>query len=273
MSNIATKRGWFRRWVWSGLSVLGAVAALVGPTVSGTVGEPERFLWLAVGIVGAILATIPALLEKRTAERRITSLQGQVVDAKKQGRKDLLVIIDWALTPLVEQLGRLVRTTPSSHRRQLLASDFQTQALNTLKEVIDPSIPQLRANYFKLQYDANDNPILVAVKSTAKPTRQSFRTGTAEGDAVMDMLAGAETVFCRDTAVDAPPGFDASRVRDYKTFISATAFDGIEPDGMLTVDAPKSGTLTGADKGLVRLVAALVAISESIRDRKKEVSM
>lgn len=253
--------------------MLGAVAALVGPTVSGTVGEPDRYLWLSLGIVGAVLATVPALVEKRVAERRISSLQQQVVDAKKQGRIDLLLIIDWALTPLVEQLGRLVRTTPNSTRRQLLASDFQTQALNTLKEVIDPSIPQLRTNYFKLQYDDNDNPILVAVKSTAKPTRQSFRTGTSEGDAVMDMLAGTETVFCRDTAVDAPLGFDTSQTRDYRTFISATAFDGTEPDGMLTVDAPNSGTLTGADKGLVRLVAALVAISESIRDRKKEVPM
>lgn len=246
------------------------MAAVVGPTVSGTVGEPERYYWLAIGIVGAVLAALPALIEKRAAERKITSLQREVVDAKKQGRKDLLVIIDWALTPLVEQLGRLVRTSPGTTKRQLLASDFQTQALNTLKEVIDPSIPQLRANYFKLQYDEDDNPFLQAVKSTAKPTRDSFRTGTAEGDAVMDMLASAETVFCRDTSVDPPKGFDAGRRRDYKTFISATAFDGIEPDGMLTVDAPKSGTLTGADKGLVRLVAALVAISESVRDRKKD---
>lgn len=262
-----------RRWVWSGLSVIGAVAALVGPTVSGTVGEPERYIWLGAGVAGAVLATLPALVEKRAAERRIKSLQQDVVNAKKQGRQDLLVIIDWALTPLVEQLGRLVRTGPNSTRRQLLASDFQTQALNTLKEVIDPSIPQLRANYFKLQYDNDDNPVLLAVKSTAKPTRQSFRTGTPDGDAVMDMLASAETVFCRDTALDPPQGFDVNRPRDYKTFISATAYDGVEPDGMLTVDAPKSGTLTGADKGLVRLVAALVAISESVRDRKKEASM
>lgn len=249
------------------------MAAVVGPTVSGTVGEPERYVWLSSGIIGAILAALPVLIEKRAAERKIATLQRDLVDAKKQGRKDLLVIIDWALTPLVEQLGRLVRTSPGSTKRQLIASELQTQALNTLKEVIDPSIPQLRANYFKLQYDEADNPFLKAVKSTAKPTRDSFRTNTPEGDAVMDMLASAETVFCRDTSVDPPAGFDAGRRRDYKTFISATAFDGVEPDGMLTVDAPKSGALTGADKGLVRLVAALVAISESVRDRKKEPSI
>ena len=83
------------------------------------------------------------------------------------------------------------------------------------------------------------------------------------------MLAQGSYVFTPDCVEQPPAGFDTTRERVYRTFISAAASDGMDVDGMISVDSPEAGSLTDADATVVQLVATIIAISEAVRDGKK----
>ncbi|MFJ4172224.1 GAF domain-containing protein [Paenarthrobacter sp. NPDC089714] len=286
---------WWARWWHTLFAIVGTVMAFVGAYWGSYSGDDEtpwkiwifeipwQFVGFGVGIVGVTMAAVLPVRETRALNARISTLESDVsraeeegrekVDqAKVEGREDFLLIVDFVLLPLLRNLGRLSRTKPQSRARKELEVEIRTLALNALKEVIDPSIPRLRANFYRLKYSSSDQPYLAQAGSTATPPRQRFdlsRPGT-ESDALLDMLATGSYVFTADCINDPPPGFDNTRPRSYETFISASASDGSEVVGMLTVDSPEAGSLTEADAVLVRLIATVVAIADAIAMGKRD---
>lgn len=263
---------WFGRWLRTILGVVGAVVAFgAGFWAFSLEDDPTGVAWLfVVGVVGTLLAVIMPIWEAKASHKTIAGLKTDVTEAERKGRADLLLVVDFALRPLLEKLGILVRTRKAPEKA-VLAAELKALALAAIKEVIDPPVPQLRANYFKLKYPAPDRPHLQDPVSTATAPRDRFDlgNGSSESDAILYMLAEVGFVFTADCVEDPPEGFDTSRERAYRTFISAAASDGVDVDGMISVDAPEAGSLTEADAMVVQLVATIIAISEAVREGKR----
>ena len=275
---------WLSRWWRTVLSVFGAILAF-GASFFAFFGERDAIVlvWLFIaGSVGTCLAVVSPISEARESHRRIAELEEDlrdaaviqtqaVEDAKSEGRAEFLLIVDFAIRPLLEKLGPLVRSRLVATKTEL-ATELKGMALSALKEVIDPSIPRLRANYFKLKFPpSGQGPYLQDPVSTAKAPRSHFDLGdkTTESDAILEMLGKTDYVFTADWAEDPPRGFDTTKERGYRTFISASASDGMDVDGMISVDSPEAGSLTEADATVVQLVGTIIAISEAVRDGKR----
>lgn len=264
---------WVCLWARPTLGIVGAVVAFgAGFWAFRVEDAPVQTAWLfVVGVAGTLLAVIMPVWETRASNRKIAQLQGEVADAKREGRAEFLLVVDFVIRPLLEKLGTLVRARHSTTKKRL-AAELKGMALSALKEVIDPSIPRLRANYFKLKYPpSGDGPYLQDPVSTATAPRDRFDLGNGlpESDAILHMLGEAGYVFTADCVESPPIGFDATKERVYRTFISAAAYDGRDVDGMLSVDSPEAGSLTDADATVVQLVASIIAISEAIGSGKK----
>lgn len=89
--------------------------------------------------------------------------------------------------------------------------------------------------------------------------RTTFTEGTAAGDAAIGMVLNSENRLCEDIDADPPPGWDASKPRDYKTFISVSVAAGDTAYGMLTLDALEPGDLNNDDLHLLTLMAGALA--------------
>lgn len=295
MDRLGRLAGWWQRWCHTILAIAGTVLAFIGAYWGSYSGDDEtpwivwgleipwQFVGFGVGIVGLAMASILPVRETQALNARITQLQRevdeartdaaeQVEQARVDGREELLFIMDFVLLPLLRRLGPLTRTAPRSTARKTIATEIRMVSLAALKEVIDPAIPRLRANFFKLEYAPDDSAYLVEAGSTATPPRQRFDLSTPgeEADALLEMLATGEYVFTRDCMLDPPKGFDGSRPRSYRTFISASATDGSEVMGMVTVDSPEIGSLTEGDAVLVRLIATVIAVADAIAEGKRD---
>lgn len=264
---------WLGRWGKIVLAVLGAILAFGSAYWASLVeDDPTLQYWLfGIGIIGTGLAVTMPISEARASHRRITELEEDLAEAKREGRQELLLVVDFVIRPLLEKLGILIRIELES-AKNLLAAELKVLALSALKEVIGPKIPQLRANYFKLRYSSSGRgPYLQEPVSTATAPRQRFDLGdmSPESEAIFYMLVKTDYVFTPDCVEEPPVGFDTSKERAYRTFISASAYDGEDVDGMISVDSPEAGSLTEADAKVVQLVGTIIAISEAIRDGKR----
>ena len=70
--------------------------------------------------------------------------------------------------------------------------------------------------------------------------------------------------LCEDIDENPPPGWDTTKQHDYRTFISVSVIAGYTAYGMLTLDALEPGELTTEDKGLLRLMAGVLAAAPSL---------
>ncbi len=92
----------------------------------------------------------------------------------------------------------------------------------------------------------------------------TFTEGTPSGDAAVGMVLADEDRLCEDIETSPPPGWDSTKQRDYRTFISVSVIAGDTAYGMLTLDALEPGDLTAEDKGLLRLMAGILAVALSV---------
>lgn len=260
---------WLDTWWRLVGSVVGGIFALVGPYLGALSDNTVlQGVGLVVGIIGLLIASILPIVEKNNSNREIAALKKDLVDAKEEARADFLFVTNFSLTPLVQKLSKVVLARKGSRDLEAQAAELRTQALGVAREVIGGEHRRVRANYFKLEYLPADRSRLVQAGSTATPPRDYFDFDTDEGEEVLNMLAQNGSRFCPSVVDDPPPGWDMTKQRDYETFISVTSttFPGQEPDGMMTVDGSQRGDLTEADISMLRLIATIVALSESQRN-------
>ncbi|WP_280331405.1 hypothetical protein [Nocardia wallacei] len=82
------------------------------------------------------------------------------------------------------------------------------------------------------------------------------------------MVLEGKTVFTRDVDRDPPEDYQGSKA-GYKTFIASAITNGDDAYGMVTADAPNAGDLVDTDKQIVMLVADLLAIGFTERERER----
>jgi transcriptional regulator with GAF, ATPase, and Fis domain len=81
------------------------------------------------------------------------------------------------------------------------------------------------------------------------------------------MVLNGESLLCEDIDSNPPPGWDTTKQRDYKTFISVSVAAGDTAYGMLTLDALEAGALTNDDLHMLRVMASALAVALAQRTR------
>lgn len=242
-------RHFLRRWWAVGLTWAGIVLGFVGQHLFREIEERWRYLWLALGLLGAGVAATMVAIQRIRADR-----------ALDEAKAELLVTMVDALDPLMESLGQLV-TCPEADRA-VAARALTEKALTAASQILGAK--RTRASYFEVQMDEPRRVVPAGSIGRAGRPRTTFRSGTVAGDYVLGMLERDEHFFCHDTATSAPPGWDASRDRSYRTFLTVPARAGDLVAGMVTVDAPTPGDLAEEDRAFLRVIGTIIAAADLI---------
>lgn len=264
-------------WWPAVVATLGGVLALAGPYF-GQLSDSSFWqgFGLIVGIIGVLAGAVLHVFEtfkhkaelKEAAEaldKAVEDAADRETEAEIRARENYLLLIDWTLGPITKKLAEVLAHKRSSRRFDSAAAELKTQILSSAKEVVGAEPTHVRANYFSLEWLSSGRAVLRAAGSTAHPPRDHFSEESEEGKQVFDMLARNGSLFCDDVVENPPPGWDTSKVRPYRTFISVTVQCDSEPVGMLTVDARDPGDLDEGDVALIKLLGVILAISESQR--------
>jgi putative methionine-R-sulfoxide reductase with GAF domain len=234
-----------RKWRSPAVVALFAGLGIVLHTLQKSTGE---WYWLAAAILAAILAalTVPFFrhLDEKTEKSALLKYQEQIGDG---------------LEPLLQQLVVVSESLPGEARNKELASLVRV-AIEAARHMAGQR--RVRATYYRVHpRKGPKRESLLATHYTGRGTKPKtqFTRGSDAGDYVFKALGDNETIFVKDTQDCDLPGWNRSRVRDYKTFISVPVRGEQRVYGMLTVDAPTVGELTGNDEMFVRCVGLLLA--------------
>lgn len=245
-----------KAWPWVAAALvfvlLSPVAAALTRTASGG--------WLAFWIVVQMLATglaflIPQVRQIRASRNEVTAEQREV-----EVRVETRVAMNDALDPILRLLGQLALER-DAEGRELLRAQAVPLVLATAAEFIGPE--RSRACWFRLDPGPPVSLEPVSAVGRAGSPTTTFVEGTTSGDATIGMVMADEDRLCRDILTEPPPGWDDTKQRDYRAFISVSVIAGDVAYGMLTLDAVEPDTLTEEDKGLLRLMAGMLAVALS----------
>lgn len=231
-----------RAWSWTrtyGSVLLAAGVFLVGVLLRDGDGEVRGWVVFAgVGLV-ALNAALPVVSGRR-ADR---------------ARAEFKITLDDMLQPLVRELSELTSERSVVRRRELTRS-FIVTAANAALGLTEANRP--RVTVFPRQGDVFEHGVSRG-RGDAPVSR--FARGTVEGDAVWRSAEADELRFVRDVNAAAPDGWDRTRVRSYRTFITVPIRAGDDLVGLLTINAPKPGDLTSDDAGVMRVIASLIGVA------------
>ncbi|MHA3704145.1 GAF domain-containing protein [Jatrophihabitans sp. YIM 134969] len=220
--------------------------------------------WLYGGL--ALLATVAAYLTNLAVQQRERDQVLSAEELAESVRRRVNVAVSSALNPLLRIVAQ-VHEEPDDVERHAFRRGAVLAALAGVATSIGP--PSLtRACYFELDLDPSGVPrrlSFVAASGRADEPHTVFEGGTRAGDAALQMIHDDVTVFCRDTAQDAPPGWTDHPHR-YRTFTAVPVRGDREVFGMLTVDCPHPGDLVrDRDEPLIVLFARVLAASQARR--------
>ena len=246
-----------RAWVWITLAFLCVlVAPAAGLAASQTTGARAVTLVIVQCVCTAFAFLIPQV-RQLSAERLQATAEEREVDARTETR----LAMNDALEPVVTLLGNLA-LEPSHAEREQLREKAVTLVLTTAAALIGPE--RSRACWFRLEGGPPKQLIPTEHVGRAGSASTTFVEGTPAGDAAISMVMADGDRLCDDIESNPPPGWDTSKARDYRTFISVSVIAGDTAYGMLTLDALDPGELTAEDKGLLRLMAGVLAAALSI---------
>lgn len=240
-----------KSYPWLVASIAALVAA--GGWLTNVYTGPNLWMvWVGTLLLAALAAYIPISRDQKR-EKTI-----------EQVRRESNVIINDAFGPLVNAVGQVAGARNSKDRNAAVGNVYAlavaataglnnaTRARSSLYFVVDAS------GRWKLPKPKwNSGRVDVA--------RTEFIEGTVAGDAVRKMLDDDGALFCEDTEIDPPAGWDPSIPRNYRTFISvAVTFRG-RGVGMLTVNALEPGDLSVDDVATTQVIASLVGTTYGLR--------
>jgi hypothetical protein len=241
----------YKLWLkWRTTMVVSAAFA-AGAIFQALLRSTNDQLWLtlsiAAGLVGVIVVPVFKDLDTRGEKRLLEKYQTRIHDS---------------LTPLLQLHVQLSEAREKAQQSKLLQRLLQTCLIAAKGGTGDARV---RASYYRVQ------PRLGSKKERLEPetsvgrnisASSVFEKGTKNGNEVFRRLNANETTFQADTSkIDAGqlPGWNTTKNRDYKTFISVPVRGESSIYGMLTVDSTEVGDLTEYDEMYVRCIGLLLA--------------
>jgi transcriptional regulator with GAF, ATPase, and Fis domain len=248
-----------REWPWLVL----AVACVVGSPVAAYAAQQSTGSTVALFFGIQLMLTGLAFLIPQA--RQLHARRGEVTAEQREleARADTRAAVNDALDPILRQLGDISAERSEAARERLIAQAIPF-VLNAASNLIGSE--RSRACWFELTDESPPRlvPRLAAGRSGSPTT--TFEAGTAAGDAAINMVLAGENRLCRNIETDPPPGWDSSKQRDYRTFISVTVAAGDTAFGMLTLDALEPGDLSNDDLHMLGLMASALAAALAQRE-------
>ena len=246
-----------RSWLWVVVAFVFVVLSPVASEAARSSTGTKATAFVVLSAVATGLAFLIPQVRQIAASRSEATAEELEIEARVETR----VAMNDALDPILRLLGNLALEPDEIIRNQLRAQTIPL-VLKTAAEFIGPD--RSRACWFRLEPGppAHLTPTDFAGRAGSPST--TFVSGTASGDAAIGMVLADEDRLCDDVLTDPPPGWDSTKERDYRTFISVSVIAGDTAYGMLTLDALEPGDLTVEDKGLLRLMAGMLAVALSV---------
>jgi hypothetical protein len=230
--------------------VLSPVTAALARSASGG--------WFAFLVVAQAVATGVGFLIPQWRQIVASRSEATAEEREIEVRVETRVAMNDALDPILRLLGNLALEGDEVVRNQMRAQAIPL-VLKTAAEFIGPD--RSRACWFKLEPGPPRRLEPTDFAGRAGSPSTTFTAGSPAGDAAIGMVLADEDRLCEDIETAPPPGWDSTKERDYRTFISVSVIAGDTAYGMLTLDALDAGTLDAEDKGLLRLMAGVLAVA------------
>lgn len=241
-----------RDWPWVLLALVFVVAVPVSAYFAkDATGMKAAWLIGAQVVATAMAFLVPQVRQVRSRRREVTAAERELA-----ARTETRAAMNDALDPILRQLGRISSERLKPARKELIAATVPF-VLHAASNLIGPD--RSRACWFELSDDTPTRLVPIQHAGRSGSPRTTFREGTAAGDAAIGMVLNGENRLCEDIDADPPPGWDESKTRDYRTFISVSVAAGDTAYGMLTLDALEPGDLNNDDMRLLGLMAAALA--------------
>lgn len=242
---------WRRNSVSALLTTVAALAAggafLVG-VLAGSASGGTRQALLGLGVLLTAAGIVLAAIERGRSERARRTAEQVAVQAEE----DLTLTLNGALAPITSYLGELATASREDPVRQALVGQVRQAVVDAAVKL---TAEGARSALYELDPGGTSLGRTVYAGRSTLP-RERFVAGTADGDFVLELVNDGDLVFVDDIAVS--PLVSPS-TEGYSTVIAVAVTAGLQPFGMLTVDAPAPGDLTATDVELVRVLANLLA--------------
>jgi hypothetical protein len=247
-----------RAWPWVAGAVVFVVLSPVAAAAMRSANGSTYLVWAVVQAAATGLAFLIPQLRQVRAERQ----QASAEESEFEVRVDTVLRMNDALDPVVRLLGAIALEPDDVVREQLRAKAVPLVLL-TAAELIGPE--RARACWFPL-VEGPPRQLLPADSAgrSGAPTT-TFTEHTVAGDAALDMVLSDQDRLCVDVDLDPPPGWDAERERDYRTFVAVPVVAADTAYGMVTLDALHPGDLDHDDVRLLRLMAGALAVALAVR--------
>lgn len=163
-----------------------------------------------------------------------------------------------ALDPLVETLGELLAANRAERPEAM--GRLTSAAMVSINQVLN--VPRARVCFYEVQDERENGHLVLKRKQCvgrSGRSRPKFTTATPEGEAVIELLRHDRSDFREDVKKDPPVGWDTTKSRDYRTYLSIPSRAGERVHGLITVDAPRPGDLREDHGTFVRVVGTILA--------------
>lgn len=194
------------------------------------------------------------------------ALGWRAVTSARQAREDFKVVVFDQVGPLAQRLALMSRGNAAERRLAL----GETLTVGVACAAGLATTTRVRATLFGRTVDDAGRDVFVPHTTLGRGDRPQSTfvrdPADAEGSAVWADAERDLPRFCTDVRAEPPPGWDPSKRRTYRTFITVPVHAGRDLVGLLTVNAPHPGDLTDDDAGTLQVIAALLGTALGMAD-------
>lgn len=219
-----------------------------------------KVFWFIVQVVATALAFAIPQVQQIAARRGEQTAEEREVEV----RVDTRATMNDALDPVLRQLAK-ISVEPDRAERDKSIEQVIPFVLEAAAKLIGSE--RSRSCWFELSDDPEPRLVPVLHAGRAGSPTTTFEPGTEAGDAAINMVLTGDHRICEDIDMAPPPGWDTTKPRDYRTFISVSVIAGDIAYGMLTLDALEPGDLTTDDLHMLDLMASALAAALAQRAR------
>lgn len=245
-------------WAWVGVGGVFVAASVLSAVQTRDASGGRLALWSTLQIVTTALAFLVPQARAVVAARGEATAEEREIEARVETR----VAVNDALDPIVRLLGSLAVENDPTRLTQLRAEAVPL-VLKTAAEFVGPD--RSRACWFRLEPGPPRTLEPTSFAGRAGSPSTTFTEGTPAGDATIGFVLADRDLRCSDVRAEPPTGWDTTKDRDYRAFISVSVIAGDTALGMLTLDAVEPDSLDDDDMGLLRLMAGLLAVAQGSR--------
>lgn len=222
-----------------------------------------RYTLFAVAVASAVVGYFKWRNEtafKRQERGRQQSL-AELLDAE---RVRTLTITNGAFKGAARQLQELATKDIQERRREI--SGFRQAIVNKACDLVRNDSP--RSAYFRVEDLQAARRTMTAKYVAARGRTDEFTTAFVEGSGVDDnvwaLIDFEEDQLVQNIATEAPDGFDITRLRAYRSYISIPVRAENVAFGMLTINTLEENGFTHEDLAALHVLARLLCASEVI---------